>query len=239
MEHLSELIEKARIDEWAMEQLITSYEGFILKSASVCSRRFITKSDDEWSVALAAFLQAVEEYQAARGAFLPFAELVIRRRLADYFKSQRFREVEILASSEVFESGPLEDSPQPALQAAVTDKLAVDEPYDLKSEIEAANQVFDRYGFSFFDLADCSPKAQKTKTACAKAVACLLKNPLLLSELRASKTLPIKAIEKITHLPRKILERHRKYIIAATEILSGEYPGLAEYMRFIRKELDG
>ena len=239
MEHLSELIENARTDDWAMEQLITSHELFILKCASSCSRRYITKSDDEWSVALAAFSQAVEEYQATRGSFLPFAELVIRRRLADYFKSQRYKEMEILASSEVFESGPLEDSPQPALQAAVTNKLVVDEPYDLKLEIESANQVFSRYGFSFFDLADCSPKAQKTKTACAKAVACLIKNPLLYHELRTSKTLPLKAIEKMTHLPRKILDRHRKYIIAATEILSGEYPQLAEYMRFIRKELDG
>jgi RNA polymerase sigma factor len=43
-------------------------------------------------------------------------------------------------------------------------------------------------------------------------------------------------IEKNTHVPRKILERHRKYIIAAIEILSGEYPYLADYLRYIREE---
>ena len=37
---------------------------------------------------------------------------------------------------------------------------------------------------------------------------------------------------------KKILERHRKYIIAAAEILNGEYPLLAEYMNYIRKALD-
>jgi RNA polymerase sigma factor len=43
-------------------------------------------------------------------------------------------------------------------------------------------------------------------------------------------------IEKNTNVPRKILERHRKYIIAAIEILSGEYPYLADYLRYIREE---
>ena len=45
----------------------------------------------------------------------------------------------------------------------------------------------------------------------------------------------IKKIIENTLLPRKILERHRNYIIAAVEILSGEYPLLAEYLSFIRK----
>jgi RNA polymerase sigma factor len=56
------------------------------------------------------------------------------------------------------------------------------------------------------------------------------------SELRRSKQLPLKNIEKSAQVPRKILERHRKYIIAAIEILSGEYPNLAEYLRYIREE---
>jgi len=108
----------------------------------------------------------------------------------------------------------------------------------LQYEIQEANQAFANFGFSFFDLSECSPKAEKTKKSCAKAVVFLLKNPLLITEIYNLKQLPLKIIEKNTKVPRKILERHRKYIIAAVEILSGEYPGLAEYMRFIRKELD-
>lgn len=234
-----ELLEQAQMNDQAMERLIGSGESFILNCASAAARRYITKSDDEWSVACIAFAQAIRDYQPERGAFLPFAELVIRRRLADYFKSRAHREQEILAAPAVFESGPLEESPQPALQAAVAKKLAVEEPNDLRLEIEAANQAFSAYGFSFFDLAACSPKAQKTRKACAKAVACLLKQPLLYADLRATKRLPIKTIEKMTQVPQKILDRHRKYIIAAAEILSGDYPCLAEYMRFIRRELDG
>lgn len=234
----TERLQAAAADDREMEQLIEESAASILKIASKVCRRYITSSDDEWSVALAAFLEAVRGYQPERGGFWPYAEKVIRSRLVDYYRGQARYGVEIPATPEVFASGPLEDSPQPALQAAVTPRIAAADPTDLRLEIEAANQVFAGYGFSFFDLADCSPKAGKTKTACAKAVACLLKNPLLLCDLRSSKQLPIKAIEKNSKVPRKILDRHRKYIIAAAEILSGEYPGLAEYMRFIREELD-
>ena len=108
----------------------------------------------------------------------------------------------------------------------------------LKLEIEAASQILSTYGFSFYDLAGCSPKAEKTKKACAKAVAYIIRNPLIASEMMSTKLLPVKLIEKNSNIPRKIIERHRKYIIAAVEIMTGDYPFLAEYMRFIREELD-
>ncbi len=49
--------------------------------------------------------------------------------------------------------------------------------------------------------------------------------------------MPVTLIEKNSKVPRKILERHRKYIIAAAEIMTGDYPCLAGYMRYIREEL--
>ncbi len=53
--------------------------------------------------------------------------------------------------------------------------------------------------------------------------------------MRCTKRLPIKIIQKNTNLPRKLLEHHRKYIVAAVIILSGDYPMLADYLSFIRK----
>jgi len=57
-----------------------------------------------------------------------------------------------------------------------------------------------------------------------------------MAEFYKTLQLPLKIIEKNTNLPRKILENHRKYIIAAVVILSGEYPLVAEYISFIRKD---
>ena len=55
--------------------------------------------------------------------------------------------------------------------------------------------------------------------------------------MRKNKALPMKELELASGVARKILDRHRRYIIAAAEILSGEYPVLAEYLGYIRKAL--
>ena len=98
------------------------------------------------------------------------------------------------------------------------------------------SEVLDKYGIAFMELAEASPKAGKTKTVCGSAVRFLAQNPLLLHEMRRTKSLPLKIIEKNKNLPRKVLERHRKYIIAGAEIISGDYPILSEYLRFVREE---
>ena len=83
------------------------------------------------------------------------------------------------------------------------------------------------------ELTDCSPKAGKTKDSCAHAIRYLKEHPLLIANMKTTKQLPIKIISENAKVPRKILERHRKYIITAAEILSGDYPKLAEYLKHI------
>ena len=66
-------------------------------------------------------------------------------------------------------------------------------------------------------------------------VAVILKDQELQDKLRSQKSLPIRDILSSINVPRKLLERHRRYIIAAVEILNGDFPLLAEYMDTIRK----
>ena len=108
----------------------------------------------------------------------------------------------------------------------------------MQDEIAAVQNLLSGYNFSFFDLTECSPKAEKTKIACAKAVAVLLQNPTLFKKMQTTRTLPVKDISSGKDISVKILERHRKYIIAAAEIMQGDYPLLKEYMSYIRKALE-
>ena len=91
------------------------------------------------------------------------------------------------------------------------------------------------YGFSFFDLAECSPKAEKTRRSCAIAVLSLIGNPELIDRMRQRRMLPVKELASASGVQRKILDRHRKYIIAAAEILSGDFPIISAYLHFIRQ----
>ncbi len=238
MRDLDALAIRAKSDQRAMEQFIEQNEFYIIKCASKFTHRYITKSDDEWSIALLAFHQAIESYVPEKGSFFSFAELVIRRRLIDYGKGKEKFTSEISVDPIIFDTEPDDDADDLEIKLAVADDISKDNRSDLKAEIEDVNIRFQSYGFSFFDLSKSSPKAGKTKRSCAKVINYILMNPVLIMELKETKLLPIKVIEKNVQVPRKILERHRKYIIAAIEILSGEYPHLAEYMRYIREEND-
>lgn len=238
MREIDIMAEKAKSNEIVMNDLVSKYENFILKCAASVSGNYISKNDDEWSIALAAFLEAIRSYSMDKGSFINFAELVMRRRTIDYIRSKSKFAPEISISPNIFESDSNEDEDSISLKIEVTEKISEQIDNSLKLEIELANDVFSSYGFTFYDLTDCSPKAKKTKQSCAEAIVYILKHPILVSNLKVSKLLPIKIIEQNAKIPRKVLERHRKYIIAAVEIISGDYPYLSEYMRFIREEFE-
>ena len=238
MREIDIMAEEAKSDEKTMNVLIEKYEFFILKCASSATRRYISKNDDEWSVALLSFTEAIKNYSMEKGSFLNFAELVIRRRIIDFSRSQSKYASEISINPSLFNSESDEDDDNVSIKIAVAEKLSENIDNSLKLEIELANDVFSSYGFSFFDLSECSPKAKKTKKACAMIVAYIIQNPILVSNIKVKKLLPISIIKKNIKIPQKIIERHRKYIIAAVEIISGDYPYLVEYIHFIKEELE-
>jgi len=229
---------EAAADGEKMNCFLERHEEYIMRCASKAARRYLTKADDEWSLALIAFTQAVQSYSLEKGSFYSFAELLIRRKLIDHFRGEARHRLEQPLDQAAFSADAGEGGEDYAVRLAVQSQAAEDERQALKLEIEAANALFNAYGFSFYDLSDCSPKSRKTKQACALAVNYLMRSPPLLSQLRDSKRLSIQVLEKSSEIPRKILERHRKYIIAATEILCGDFPYLSEYIKFIRKGAD-
>lgn len=240
MEPLRNLDEQAIVaknDETALNQFVADNKDFILRCASKTCRRFITERDDEYEVAMVAFWEAVRQYKGAEGSFSSFAAMVIRRRLMDSFdrKSRYNREIAVGHSMTWDDKEDQPGSVIAEVQQTIV-RNARDDTNDVKEEIEALGDVLKEYGFSFFDLAEASPKAGKTKQCCARAVNWMLAVAERILQMRKTHSLPVAAISLALSIARKILERHRRYIIAATEILDGDYPHLAEYMDYIRKE---
>ncbi|HEY5524201.1 MAG TPA: RNA polymerase sigma-I factor [Clostridium sp.] len=235
MREIDESVIKAQKDKALYEKLIIENEFFVISTTSKTTNKYINKSDDEWSIALNAFSEAVNSYNMDKGSFYSFAELVIKRRIIDYLRKESKRSSEILVDSYEFQGNDEEENT--TIKKEVITKMSHTHNDDIKLEIESATEQLKTYGFSFYDLIEVSPKAEKTKASCKKAVVYILKNEILYKELIENKKLPLKIIEKNLKVPRKILERHRKYIIAAVVIISGDYPNLAEYMSFIREEM--
>lgn len=233
---------RAREDDGRLDAFIRKNRRFILGCAYKTVRHFVSESDDEWSIALIAFHEAVQTYDGSKGNFKSFAALVIKRRLLDYIDSQAkySREVHAdLGGAELAddELAPIQLEAQRAVARQSMESGLSEQA--MRDEIEAVGDTLRAYGFSFFELAECSPKAQKTKDACARVIRALLADAALMAHMRRTGTLPAKALCEAADVHKKILENHRKYIIAAAEILDGDYPGLAEYLRFVRKGSEG
>lgn len=210
---------------------ITQNEKFIITCASRFTKRYITKSDDEWSIALIAFSNAMDTYDADKGNFQSYARLLIERRLTDYIRSQARFAGEQSTEPYVFEGNVDEDGEHSAYQLHIVRATSTSDENPIRDEIEALNGLLGAYDILFMDLTGCSPKAAKTKNACQEAVHYLCAQPDLIARMRETRLFPIKNITENTRVPRKILERHRKYIIAATEILCNDFPLLQEYMK--------
>ena len=198
MDSVDELAEKAAADDKILCDFVEKSGGIIISFASKAAKKYITKSDDEWSIALGAFTDAVRSYSKDRGAFLSYAEKTVRNRLIDYYRSERRHRALYSVDPDIFNSESDENDKDSNIRIELSRKLIYQNDDSVKYEIEAISRVFKEYRFTFYDLARCSPKSLKTKAACKKAVLYILENKDLKEEIKNKKTLPVKILEKNT-----------------------------------------
>ncbi|MBO4904892.1 MAG: hypothetical protein J5367_06685 [Lachnospiraceae bacterium] len=226
----------AKSSEFKREVFIKDMERTILKFASRVTGRFVTKSDDEWSIALFAFNKAIDTYSEDKGDYLAYSKVLINRALIDYKRSESRHSAEVLYDPEVLEgeeAGPIYE----ILTRESTDteeKKLVNT--DLKEEIEEINNRLRTYGFSFFDVAGSSPKSIKTRAACGKAILQIADDKELLESVLKDGKLPIKQISDEQKISRFTIDRHRRYILTGVIILAGDYPLISDYLQYLRKD---
>lgn len=216
--------------------MLEAYQPFILQTASFVLKRYVSQSDDAWSIALIAFWEAVNHYDQSKGCFEAFARLVMQRRLIDDLRKQRKYGLEIDVAPDAF-AGDME--PEPTVSeayAALRSNAVPQSESELKEEIAEAGDLLAPYGFRFMELVECSPKSEKTKKACTEAVLLILRSPDLMGRMQASHRLPIQTVAERTGVSHKVINRHRRYIIAVAEIMNGDFPRLKTYLQAAVRE---
>ena len=79
-----------------LDQLINQYMAFLIRTVSNFTGKYVSiENDDEFSIALIAFTEAVKKYDEDRGNFLGFAKLVIESRLKTYLGKKRKESSEV------------------------------------------------------------------------------------------------------------------------------------------------
>lgn len=212
------------------EELLQSNEAFILRTASFVLSRPITKSDDEYSIALSAFWEAAKTHDPSKGSLQTYASVVIRHRLIDYIRSNKQYRNEISVEPDIFSGDKNEKDENDRLQAAIGKKIIQELPDNmLAEEIRELAAILQHYQIDFFDLPNSCPKARKTRSVCLKAARFVCRLADLLAKLRRTLKLPAAEMETGVPIARKLIDKFRKYIIASVEIEAGDFPGIQEY----------
>ena len=232
----NERVIAAQKDPSLKNAFLSEEQNHILRLTSKILKRGITFSDDEWSIGLIAVSEAMDSFDPSKGDFWSYASVVVKSRLTDMFRKQKKNSVEVSVSPEAFSGEVNEENENLNIQIEVTDKIAVESLGSndgLKLEIEALNQELSEYNISFEELYEASPKSVKTRESCRTVIGSVFLPPPLIKLIKDTGKLPIKEIIARVPVSSKIIDRHRKYLIAVSVILDGDYPLISEYVKFL------
>jgi len=226
---INERVEKIKDDEEQINLLIEEYKPFIASCTEKVTGRYVRYGeDDELSIALMAFVEAIKSYSSVKGNFLSFAQSVIKRRLIDYYRKEK-RHGGVISLNDYYQEH--EGEKDLSIGKSI-DRYSIEEISEYRRmEIEELKDELFKWGITFFELAEASPKHNKTRKICTEIIRFLLSRPDMISLIKQKKYIPIAEIEKALRIPRKKVERSRKYIIAVIIIATGDYQYLSDYIK--------
>ncbi|WP_026894715.1 RNA polymerase sigma-I factor [Clostridiisalibacter paucivorans] len=225
--NLEKRVNKAKTNEKEMNKLLEEYRPFIMSVITKrCGRYIEYGKDDEVTIGMMAFKEAIESFDESKGKFLSFANRVINSRLIDYYRANNRDKKELLILSDEDINYRYE------MKEAMIQYKSTNENESRKREIEEFKQELYKWGITFHRLMEVSPKHKKLRETYKNMALCIIDNQELLDHLIKTNRLPIKEIEKYMNIHRKKIERGRIYIIALIIILTGDYPHIKEYIEW-------
>lgn len=203
-------------------EIIKSHIPFIIKSITKITKRYVSiENDEEFSVAILAFNEAINRYTDDRGPFLPFAQLVISSRLKTYLqrenKNRMVQSIDSLKEEGIQVDGIL-DNP-------------INNKDVLVEEISSLNNNLNGFGFEFEDLIDESPKHKDTRDRAIDLSYKVSKDEELTNFMYTKKRLPIKRISLKYSITEKIIKGSKKFIITVIIIFNKNYRNLILWIK--------
>ena len=219
------LLQKAKTgDINARNELIASSRPFVMKvSARFCGRRLDWENDEELSVALIAFNEAIDTYDPLQGAaFSSYAYLVITRRLTDFLRQQSKQRT--VSAEDSF----LDKQLYSVSQGSGSRDM---ESIFWREEIEAYNTALAACGITFQDLVSGTPKHLRVRRQLAQLAAEIASDQALTDYIHRNHKLPVKEICRQMKVRRKFIETWRRYLLAMVIAATGsEFTMISEYI---------
>ena len=205
----------------SVNELIENHMPFIIKSISDVTGRYVScENDEELSVGLLGFHEAIERYDNEKGHFLSFAKLVIGSRIKNYLKSENKHQHSSL--EELLDKGvEIKDE---YLEQKEDNSILVEEITRLKTEISS-------FGFTLEDLVNEAPKQQATRKNAISLSEEISKDEEFTSFMYVKKRLPIKRIVLKFSVTEKVIKRSKRFIISVVIIIDKNFSILKNWIR--------
>lgn len=180
---------------------IRSYFPFIIGSVSKTTGHYVnTEDSDEFCIGLEAFNEAIDKYNAEKGTFIGFADLVIRSRVTDFMRKEwKFNQDVDLDE-----------------QVLLREPVRVDE--DLILEINAFKEKLSHFDITLDELAEDGPKHKTTRVEVTELGQNVSRDEPICGKLYSSKKLPMAEIVLRFQTTKKRLKTYRSFIIGVIVI---------------------
>lgn len=232
-EPATRIVEKIKNgDKHLKEKFIKDYIPFIIKviSSFYTSKIVDVKNSDEYSIGLMAFDEAIEKYDKSKSNnFLNFAQMVIRRRIVDYF-----RNISSINKNEIpfsyFNSKGYSELEE---RLSILDISWETGKYELICELKDLSRQLETYGLSIRNLPDYMPKHKDSKQMCISIAKKVIENENIYDKLKTKKYFLMKELTKVINVHPKTVERNREFIICLCIIYESDYVNLKSYLNQI------
>lgn len=213
------------IEPQATEEFIEKHIPFIISCISKFTGRYVSiENDDEYSIGMMAFVEAIEKYKESRGDFYAFSRLVIESRLKNFFekenKHSKNKSIEDYKERGTDLVDNLEDHDKDDLNREFT----INEIKKLKEEI-------DDFGFGFEELVNEAPKHKDTREKAIDISEKSSKEKDITDFMFVKKRLPIKNMSDRFDVSEKVIRKSKLFIITVIIILFRGYRNLKLWIK--------
>ena len=228
---LEEYIERIKSGENDLrESMIKENWKYIISVVSKLTGKS-AESTDEFSVGLQAFNEAIDNYDKQKNdKFLPFASLVINRRVIDYIrKNMKFEKEYPFTFFEV-------DNQEEKIKKHFTDKKEdFTKKIEVEEEIIGFKKQLAEFGIEMDEMVKFAPKHIDTKIMCVSIAKRISSDPNISKKIMGEKKLAINYIVDNFIVKRKTVEKHRKYILVLFLVFNSNLEVIKGYSDFLLK----
>lgn len=203
-------------DKEKINLLIEDYQPFILNTISNLKNEYIqVENDEEVSIGLMAFTEAMHRYDKNKGRFLSYAQLVITSRVKTFWEKEQKNKhycIDELENSNLNKSNSHEE-------------------INLREEILIFEEELNRFGIDFEDLIDASPKHKDTRERAIDIALKTSNEKDLVNHIYEKKRLPITKISERFLVSVKIIKKSKVFIMASIIVIVNNYNNILNWIK--------